>query len=392
MGHIQNAKSSLVPLIDRLNQYPVGLVDNDILREILSILFSEQEAFVASRFPLIEATLDEISNLTIIPETELLPILDSMADKGLIMDMPYGDTTYYLLMPGLIGFIEFTFMKRRSDIPMKQLAKLLEAYFNSDIKNGQYKEFFGSKTQLTRSLVFDDAIPVTSVITDYESARKIVEHADFSAVSTCHCRHVKEHEGIACKKGAPVDGICISLGTGARFLARRGFAEAKTTAELLDVIELARSLRLTHITDNIRHRPTFICNCCGCCCGILAGVQAGYFDGVAKSSYIAVIDPDMCDYCGACFTACNVKAIRPAKSNGKAMRKALVSEQVCLGCGACISACPNNAISMIPRSDYVIPPRTKKRMFVQMLWEKKRLWPFVREIAGKRIRKVIPWI
>ncbi len=52
MGHMTVSKDSLVPLIDRLNKYPIGLVDNEILREILSLLFDEREAFVASKFPL----------------------------------------------------------------------------------------------------------------------------------------------------------------------------------------------------------------------------------------------------------------------------------------------------------------------------------------------------
>jgi hypothetical protein len=64
MGHHAGDKSSLIPLIDRLNQYPVGLVDNDRLRQILTLLFSEEEAFVASRFPLEEATLAELVKRT----------------------------------------------------------------------------------------------------------------------------------------------------------------------------------------------------------------------------------------------------------------------------------------------------------------------------------------
>ncbi|MCU0972303.1 MAG: hypothetical protein MUF57_11250 [Gammaproteobacteria bacterium] len=88
MGHLLSTKSSLVPLIDRLNRYPIGLVDSATLREILSLLFTEREAFVASRFPLHEATLGELAELTALPETELQPALESMADKGLVMDMP----------------------------------------------------------------------------------------------------------------------------------------------------------------------------------------------------------------------------------------------------------------------------------------------------------------
>ena len=40
--------------------YPIGLVNSDKLREILSLLLDEREAFVASRFPLEEVTLSEL--------------------------------------------------------------------------------------------------------------------------------------------------------------------------------------------------------------------------------------------------------------------------------------------------------------------------------------------
>ncbi|MDH5479131.1 MAG: 4Fe-4S ferredoxin, partial [Nitrospinota bacterium] len=75
MGHATTLKQELIPLIDRLNKYPVGLVDNDRLRQILSILFDEEEAFVGSRFPLEEATIAELCGATGISEERLLPIL-----------------------------------------------------------------------------------------------------------------------------------------------------------------------------------------------------------------------------------------------------------------------------------------------------------------------------
>ncbi len=39
MGHHLDSKDNIVPLIDRLNRYPIGLPDNDKLRQILAILF-----------------------------------------------------------------------------------------------------------------------------------------------------------------------------------------------------------------------------------------------------------------------------------------------------------------------------------------------------------------
>jgi ferredoxin len=386
MGHHLGTKDSLVPLIDRLNKYPIGLVDSAKLREILGLLFDEREAFVASRFPLEESTLKELVQATGMAATELIQVLDAMADKGLVMDMPYAGTTYYLLMPGLIGFFEFTFMKHRTDLPLERLAVLMREY----LEESQAKEFFGSKTQLTRTLAYEEHIPVTSEIATYEQARAIIREAGFGAVGICYCRHKKQHQGKTCAKGAPMEGICISLGSAAKFLSRRGFAEPKSEAELLAVIDRARDLRLTHVTDNIREKPSFICNCCRCCCELMAGVQMGFHEGIAKTGFTAIIDPERCNYCGTCFSTCNVKAIGIAKGrtfDSPQERYAEVRETVCLGCGACISACENQALRLVPSRNRSIPPNKKRDLFIRILKEKGRLSPFLTSRFKKQLRR-----
>ena len=385
MGHHLGSKSSIVPLIDRLNKYPIGLVDSDKLREILALLFSEREALVASLFPLEEATLPELARLTKIPSQELLPILEGMAEKGLVMDMPYGGEDYYLLLPGLIGFFEFTFMKNRGDLPLARLALLMKEY----LAQSQAGEFFGSRTQLTRTLPYEEHIPVSSKITSYDRAREIIRSADFGAVGICYCRHKKEHLDQSCDKGAPVQGICISLGSAARFMARRGFAQERSVEELLAVLDQARTFNLTHITDNIRHKPSFICNCCGCCCELLAGVRMGYHNGIAKTGFRAVIDPDRCNGCGSCLSACNVEAIAlpdEAAPVGRLKRSAMVSAKICLGCGACVSACRRGALSLVPAPNRQTPPLKRKDLYLRILREKRRLTPFVVSGIKKKLR------
>lgn len=386
MGHHLGSKSSLVPLIDRLNKYPVGLVDSEKLRKILTLLFDHREAYVASCFPLEEATLLELSRRSKLSEQELLPVLERMADKGLVMDMPYGETTYYLLMPGLIGFFEFTFMKNRTDLPMKKIAQLMQEYMHENPQTGMAKEFFGSSTQLTRSLVYEEQIPVTSEITTHESAREIIKQAGYGAIGICYCRHKKEHLDQSCQKNAPMEGICISLGAGARFLVRRGFAEQKTTEELLAVLERARQLNLTHVTDNIRHKPSFICNCCSCCCELLAGVQAGYHNGIAKTPFIAVIDETKCNGCGLCLKVCNVHGIVRKEGETEKRHPARVLEGVCLGCGACVPACKRDALTLLERPERPLPPEKRKDLYYRLLKEKGRLRPYVMLKATKTLK------
>jgi len=383
MGHTAS-KSSIVPLIDRLNKYPIGLVDNEKLRQILALLFSEEEAFVASRFPLHEATLEELARRTKLEPARLEPILDRMADKGLVLDMPHHGTTYYLLLPGLIGFFELTFMKQRADLPVAELARLMQEYLYADPQTGQASEFFGSKTPLTRSLAYEETVPVSSTVTSYEGAREIIQKAGYGAVGMCYCRHKKEHLNETCAKGAPVEGICISLGNAARFMVRRGFAQEKSVDELLAVIDKAREFNLTHVTDNIRHKPSFICNCCACCCELLAGVQAGYSEGVGKTGLLVDVDPDKCVGCGLCAKACNVSALEVDSE-----RQLQIAEKVCLGCGACIPTCPKGALRMVPTATPEIPEK-KRDLMKQILREKKRTTPYVIDGAVRKIKKVLP--
>ncbi len=388
MGHHTTSKNSIVPLIDRLNKYPIGLVDNEKLRQILAILFSDEEAHVASRFPLHEATLDELVKRTDCPPDHLEKVLDRMADKGLVLDMQHKGETYYLLMPGLIGFFEFSFMKQRADLPVAELARLMGEYLYEDPQNGQASEFFGSKTPLTRSLAYEETIPVSSQVTSYEGAREIIRKSGGGAVGMCYCRHKKEHLDESCTKGAPVEGICISLGSAAKFMARRGFAEERSVEELLAVIDTAREHNLTHITDNIRHKPSFICNCCSCCCELLAGVQAGYNEGVGKTGFIVAVDEQKCIGCGLCARACNVKALGIENTGVEKQRKLEIDTAVCLGCGACLSSCPQDAMTMVPVGQPLIPEK-KKDLMKQILKEKKRMTPFVVDGVKQKVKKTL---
>ncbi|BHH84979.1 4Fe-4S dicluster-binding protein [Desulforhopalus sp. 52FAK] len=387
MGHHLDGKSSIVPLIDRLNKYPIGLPDSETLRRILEIVFTEDEAYIASRFPLTEATLKELIRSTGWESDKLEAQLDIMADKGLVFESKYGGKVYYLLMPGLIGFFELTFMKQRQDLPMAELAELMEEYLMGDPDMKMGKEFFHSKTPLTRSLTYEEHIPVSSQVATYESAREIIKKAGYGAIGMCYCRHKKEHLNQTCDKDAPTKEICISLGTAAKFMVRRGFAEKRSTDELLKILEGARDLNLTHITDNIRHKPSFICNCCSCCCELLGGVQQGFPQGVAKTNYTLEINEETCIGCGLCKKACNVIALELIDVEGKKTKKQMrVMEENCLGCGACISACPTQSLSLRAVERPEIPEK-KKDLMKQILKEKKRLTPFVVQTVKTKITR-----
>jgi ferredoxin len=178
-------------------------------------------------------------------------------------------------------------------------------------------------------------------------------------------------------------------------MARRGFARERSTDELLAVLDSARAQNLTHITDNIRHKPSFICNCCSCCCELLAGVQMGYHHGIGKTGFRATIDRERCTGCGACFRACNVKAIslpHGVQFTCKSESYALVADDLCLGCGACVSACRLGALSIVPAANRELPPLKRKDLFIRILKEKRRLTPFIVSGVRKSLRNLLQGI
>jgi formate hydrogenlyase subunit 6/NADH:ubiquinone oxidoreductase subunit I len=180
------------------------------------------------------------------------------------------------------------------------------------------------------------------------------------AVAICHCRHVEHHLGRDCQKFRVE--CCLSLGGGADYVIRHGLGKPVERNQALELLAETRSAGLVHIADNVRSRPTFICNCCGCCCEILQGFQRlRLFQHTLTSNFIARPSAERCTGCKKCQQACPIGALhmeeKPHQVEGKSYRfLARVDESVCLGCGVCALACKYGSMKLRPRKQKRIPP------------------------------------
>ena len=59
---------------------------------------------------------------------------------------------------------------------------------------------------------------------------------------------------------------------------------------------------------------------------------------------VAMVDTDLCTWCGACLDACPYAAPAEAQVDGKAV--ALIDKTTCKGCGGCVPVCPVKAIDL----------------------------------------------
>ena len=184
------------------------------------------------------------------------------------------------------------------------------------------------------------------------------------SVAECACRVASGED--ACDKPK---NVCLMFDSTAEFLIERKIAKKITREEALEIVLKSEKEGLVHTTNNSKDRLTFICNCCPCCCTVLVGqTKLNSKNPFAKSSWIASVNKDACTGCGICKTErCPVEAILVYDE------KADVNDSLCIGCGLCSSTCPEDAISMISRSNYEKTPETAGEMMQNIMKEKGKL-------------------
>lgn len=366
MGHMGKGHGVYGRLQKRLDRYPIGAPPADAIYEILKRLYTEEEAEIGARMPIRFTDIDGIARRTGKSPDALRPVLERMAEKGLVMDFEHKGKVEYLLSPTLFGFFEFTFMRVRSDVPQKELARYMVEYAHD--RPDLARSVLAGKIQGGRTLVHETAVDPEdgTRILDYERAEQIIREAKAWAVSLCYCRHVLGHEGRSCPK--PME-VCTTLNAAADFLVRRGLARKISREEMQDIFAATREAGLAHIGDNVMRRPAFVCHCCGCCCAMLSAINRfRMFDAVITSPFLAAIDAGKCAGCGLCAKKCPIDAIEVVGEGTEA--KAAVHIDACLGCGVCKPACAKGALSMEPRKERIVVPETAWHRAILMAIER----------------------
>lgn len=374
MSHL-TTRSAYSRLVDRLNRFPQGAPPSELLYKILQMLFSEHEAELVALLPIRPFTAASAARRWKKSEAESRNILNTLADRGILLDTEREGHSVYTLPPPMAGFFEFSMMRLRDDINQKVLAELFYQYLN--IEEDFIKALFtNGETQLGRVFVNEPALPpeLSLHVLDYERASNVVRTASHRAVGLCYCRHKMHHLGRECD--APLD-ICMTFNGAAESLIKHGIARSIETSEGLDLLQQAYDRNLVQFGENVKEEVSFICNCCGCCCeAMLAAQRFGMLHPVHTTNYMPRIDDRLCNGCAKCIDACPVGAMTLVSANDplkKRKRRARLEEDLCLGCGVCTRTCPEDALRLRQRPARVIAPLNGTHKAVVMAIERNKL-------------------
>ena len=374
MAH-STIKSGYSKLVDRLNRFPQGAPPSELLFKILKMLFSEQEAKLASLMPIRPFTAKKASRIWKMDLTSTQKVLEELAGRAILVDVEQNGESVYALPPPMAGFFEFSLMRVRNDIDQKVLSELFYEYLN--VEEDFIRELFTrGQTQLGRTFVHEPALSNENAlhVLDYERAAEVIKRATHRGVGICYCRHKMQHVGRACE--APQE-ICLTFNTTAASLIKHGCARSIEQEECLDLLQVAYEHNLVQFGENVREEVNFICNCCGCCCeAMITARRFAILNPVHTTNFIPVVTEADCNGCGKCVNACPVEAMTLVSSNDPVkpkMKVAKLNEDICLGCGVCVRTCSKDSIHLKSRPSRVITPLNGTHRTVLMAIERGKL-------------------
>lgn len=328
-------ETSYRKLAEHLDQLPGGFAPSDTGAELrlLQRLFSTEEAELTTHLTLDREKAQVIAKRANLPLAEAEQRLNEMSNKGLIFSIHHEDgPTLYQAVPFVVGIYEFQ-INNLSEGFLQDLAD----YRSSSVQRPQRQTI-----PQMRTIPVGESIDPHLEALPYEQVNELVKANGQFAVAPCICRRRARLTGGGCE--SPEDS-CLIFGEWADYYVRDGRGRSIDQSEVMNILTRADAANLVLQPSNSRD-ISFICCCCGCCCGILGRLQSYPKPSeIVASSFIAKIEPEICEGCWTCLERCQMQAL------DEEFDRVTLNTDRCIGSGLCVSTCPSGALSLVRKSE-----------------------------------------
>lgn len=277
--------------------------------KLLAAVITDDEAEVALMCTRTPMNVKQIAENGGVSLQEITPVLERLAQIGIIFVADQNNEPYYNRVPWAPGIMEHLLLNESTR--NLEVATLFDEF-----------GFMGGKNaaRVPVGMGALRVIPVAKAIeaeprrVSYEEIMTYLNQSDLYSAADCVCRTAKKLKGEACEH--TIEGMCIQIGPEADYYIRTGRAKKITKEEAIAIIEKAEREGLVHEIFNNEgpNKSSFICNCCGCSCSVLRRATLFKTPDYAKSNYVAKVDKDKCVACGACVENCQANALSLGES------------------------------------------------------------------------------
>ena len=335
--------------------FPPSLTGVDL--RLLRSLFSPADATIALELSALPEPVSTIARRLARPDEvdDVRRDLEGMANRGIIHQTGPTGRERYGKLPFAVGIYELQVDHLTAD-----LERDARQYFDEEF--GQ--AFRSSPTRQMRTVPVGAAFRATSPVASTADVRAMILASPGPfAVLRCICRHGKDLLGEPCRTTTLREN-CLTLGSGAETMMRRGAAHPVGREEMLALVERANTEGLVLQTQNAA-APSFICCCCGCCCNVLTSARrlpqpASRFASTHRAEVVAT----ECSTCGTCTERCPMQAI------GVDTGGPVVDLDRCIGCGLCVTSCTSGAFRLAEREDASLPPAHSGALYTRLFRER----------------------
>ena len=342
-------------LDDLANGYPA--TESKVEIRLLERLFTEQEAELYMQLsPFLEKPKD-VANRLNRDSDELAPMMERMAQKGLLFRKRKGDLVRYSAVPYVVGIFEHQL--GRMD---EEFARDHEEYFETAFG----KTIQAHKTPVLRTIPINQQLVADYPVAPFEDVLQIIESQKKIAVAPCVCRTTKKLVGQECDK--PVEN-CFSFGSHAEYYVENKMGRYITIGEAKEIVKKNEEDGLVMQPFNSQ-KIGGMCSCCGDCCGVLRSLKMHPSPAeMVQSNYFARVDEEECTGCETCLERCQMDAIDVVDGI------AGIKLERCIGCGLCVTTCPVDAIELVkkPEDELYEPPKSGAETYMRIMQERGKL-------------------